>query len=460
MKNYCSLSSSRARRIALAALVAVSVSAFGAPLLGQIANNTPYGNQVGGISINAEGVLQNASLDGQGKLSAVLAKALQKVPAEMGEAVPLRKVSLRGLEMAIQESNKAGKALPDEVRFLGGLQSIRYVLVYPEQRDILLVGPGEGWKVDGRGNVIGVTTGRPVMMLEDLLVALRTARQAAQGGITCSIDPTSEGLRQLKSYVATLHTIGDPATTSANIGQTLGRQQITFHGVPTSSHFARVLVGADYRMKRLAMNFESSPVRGLPSFLTMMKAGPKGMNSMLPRWWLEPKYDSLLHDADGLAWELSGGSVKCMTEEDFFNETSGVREHTFKANPVAQKWADNMTDHYDQLAVAEPIFGDLRNCMELAIVGALIVKADLPGKAGNSLPVLMDSTAAPVAEYPVPKQVDSQVSVLKKGHNWLISASGGVTIQSWMIADKARQSDAPAAIRAKTAPAAGKWCWN
>ena len=116
------------------------------------------------------------------------------------------------------------------------------------------------------------------------------------------------------------------------------------------------------------------------------------MSNMLPRWWLEPKYESLLRDADGLAWELRGGSVKAMTEEDFFNETSGGREHTGKANPVAQKWADNMTAHYDELAVAEPIFGDLRNCMELAIVGALMVKADLPGKAGNSLPVLMDST--------------------------------------------------------------------
>ena len=67
----------------------------------------------------------------------------------LGETVELRKVPLRHLESAIEEFNKAGKALPDEVRFLGGLQRIRYVLVYPEQNDILLVGPGEGWKVDG-----------------------------------------------------------------------------------------------------------------------------------------------------------------------------------------------------------------------------------------------------------------------------------------------------------------------
>jgi len=30
-----------------------------------------------------------------------------------------------------------------------------------------------------------------------------------------------------------------------------------------------------------------------------------------------------------------------------------------------------MTQHYPELALAEPVFGELRNCMELAVVGAL-----------------------------------------------------------------------------------------
>ena len=45
------------------------------------------------------------------------------------------------------------------------------------------------------------------------------------------------------------------------------------NGVPADSHFARVLVAADYRMKRLAMNFDPSPVNGLPSYLHMIKPG-------------------------------------------------------------------------------------------------------------------------------------------------------------------------------------------
>ena len=165
------------------------------------------------------------------------------------------------------------------------------MLVYPEQKDIVLVGPGEGWKVDARGNVVGVTTGRPVMLLDDLLVALRTAA-AGRPRRHHLLDRSDRrrpapvaGLRRQRSTPSAIR------TTAANIEQALGPQQITFSGVPPTSHFARVLVAADYRMKRLAMGFEPSPVRGLPSFLQMISAGGKGMSNMLPRWWLEPKYE-------------------------------------------------------------------------------------------------------------------------------------------------------------------------
>ena len=71
-------------------------------------------------------------------------------------AVPtgLRMVSLRGLNGAIKDAmqNNLGQ-LPESVQFLAGLQRIQYVLVYPEQNDIVLAGPGEGWKVKEDGSI-------------------------------------------------------------------------------------------------------------------------------------------------------------------------------------------------------------------------------------------------------------------------------------------------------------------
>jgi len=414
---------------------------------------------VGGIYTDAQGQLRNAQVDELGRLARLRAAGLAPIPAELGAAAPMRKVSLKGLEAAIREAVEAGRELPDEVRYLAGLQQVQYVLVYPEHNDIVLAGPGEGWKVDARGNIVGVTTGRPVMLLDDLLVALRTARGAARQAISCSIDPTGEGLQRLRSHVSKLRTIGNPAQTARGIEQVLGPQQVSIAGVPPTSHFARVMVAADYRMKRLAMGFEAAPIAGLPSFLSMIPATGRGMSNMLPRWWLEPKYEPILRDPEGLAWELRGAGVVAMTEEDFLTAT-GATQQTGKANPMAQRWAEAMTAKFEELAVAEPIFGQLRNCMELAIVGALIAKENLTEKAAFSMPLLTGAEVLNPEEFFAPKQVDTQASLMKKGRNWVITASGGVLVNSWDVVNRVESGAAPAAVHAKAAPGQNAQWWR
>lgn len=417
-----------------------------------------YRSAVGGVSIDTDGVLRNAKTDELGALSKARNQSLEKIPGDLDAAVSLRKVSLRRLEAALEDCAKNNKPIPDAVKYLAGLQQIRYVFVYPEQKDIVLVGPGEGWKVDGKGNVIGVTTGRPVMLLDDLLVALRTAKAAADGGITCSIDPTRDGLARLSKIPGIVaHTEEQAQAFGDAQAAALGMQQISVHGVPETSHFARTLVAADYRMKRIAMDFDPSPVRGLPSYLQMVKVNTRTM--VTPRFWLEPKFESLLRDADGVAFEFRGAGVKAMTEEDFVASTGTIR-HSGKAGPMAQKWVEIMTEKYPELAVADPIFGQLQNCMELAIVGALVVKERLTEKAQYSMPTLLDSSTVKTETFQSPKQVDSKASVLKKGRSWVISASGGVAIQSWAIADKLKTDDAVRSVHDKAAAQGDNWYWN
>ena len=419
---------------------------------------TMTGGTTGGVSIDTDGILNNARIDEQGRLNNLRNQSLEKIADDLNLAVQMRKISLRRLDAALEDCSKNKKKTPDTLKYLAGLQHIRYIFVYPEQKDIVLVGPGEGWKVDGKGNVVGVKTGRPVMLLDDLLVALRTANAARQGGITCSIDPTEEGLKRMNKSLSGLTRGGDQQTVAGGIEDALGMQRISVSGVPETSHFARVLVAADYRMKRIAMNFDLSPVRGLPSYLQMVK--PSTHTLLSPRFWLEPKYDALLRDGDGLAFEFRGSGVKAMTEEDFIASTGKV-QHSGKAGPAAQKWANIMTDKYGELSVADPIFGQLQNCMEIAIVGALVVKERLTEKAGYSLPTLLESPDVKFEVFNAPKQVESKASVLKKGRNWVISASGGVAINSWGIANKLQSSDAVAAVRTKAAPADNNnWWWN
>lgn len=443
---------SAVRRMAVATLVLALVVVLCPLVHGQVIQSA-----IGGVSVMPNGLLDNATVDNLFRLSRLRAEASEPVPAAMQNATPLRRVSLRRLEAAIQDCQANGKELPDEIKYLAGLQQIRHVFVYPEQHDIVLVGPGEGWKIDKQGNVVGAFNGRPVMLLDDLLVALRTARGAADGGITCSINPTAEGLVRIAKL--RLQTGDDPRRAAATMEQLLGPQRITFTGVPVTSHFARVLVAADYRMKRLGMGFEKAPVRGLPSYLSMLRSSARS-GSMAPRWWMEPAYEPILCSPDRLAWEFRGGSVKTLTEDGMIL-ASGERRGVVRTNATAQRWADLMTEKYDELAVAEPIFGQLRNCMELAIVGALIVKERLADRAGYSMPLLLDGATLTTDVYPAPSQIATKASLVRKGRTWMISASGGVALHSWGIVDRVEKTDALAAVKAEVAGNKNDaWWWN
>lgn len=416
---------------------------------------------VGGVSIDAHGVVRNAEQDALGELGRKWAESLQQIPGDLNQPSELRKVSLKQLEAAIAQHVNQGTPLPDAVRYLAGLQRIRYVFVYPDAGDIVLAGYGEGWLVDERGNVVGANTRRPVLGLDDLLVALRTAESAAQGGITCSIDPTQAGLERLQSFASSLAAGVNPKTAAAQIEEQLGPQLVTVTGVPADSHFARVLVAADFRMKRLAMNFDPSPVSGLPSFLHMLKGKTsRGMHNMLPRWWLATHYDALLTDGEGLAWELRGPGVKAMTEDDFL-AADGSRKQSGKASPVAQKWADNMTARYEELSVKEPIFGELRNCMDLAVIAALLVKENLPARANCSLGILLNGSDLQATSFHSPAQVDTKASFIETKNSYIISASGGVLIDSWGAAGRRESSEALAPLHAEAAQNRGDaWWWN
>lgn len=421
-----------------------------------------FQQSVGGIFIDARGTVSNAQKDQTNRLRELRLKGLRPVAGDIKQVAPLRKVSLRLLSEAIAECLNNDAPLPDEIKFLAGLQRIDYVFVYPEQEDIVLAGFGEGWQVDPRGNVVGVTTGRPVLLLDDLLVALRTAEEAARGGISCSIDPTKEGLARFQAAGLKIAALAsEPKLAGELIERELGPQTVTISGVPGYSHFARVMLAADFRMKRLAMNFEPAPVKGLPSYLQMLKGkGKAEQQNMLPRWWLASDYDPLLTDGEGLAWQLRGPRVKAMCEDDFVT-AHGDRIRSGKSSALAQKWADGMSARYEELSVKEPIFGELRNCMDLAVVAALIAKERLAAKAGLDLGVLLDSAELPIEEFVTPKQIDTKSSFVETRTSYVISASGGVAIDAWGAARSKEASDKLTPFREQAAEGrAETWWWN
>ncbi len=419
--------------------------------------------QVGGVSIDPSGVLKNTTVDERGEIKRELEKALHQAPGDMAGHVELRKISLRGLEAAIAESLKTGAALPDEVLYLAGMQRVRYVFAVPEEQDVILAGPAEGWRVGPGGDVVGANNSQPVMLLDDLLSALRTVDAARQGGLSCSIDPTPEGMRRLQPVVSQAASIPTPDEASASeraseFEEALGPQTITVWGVDPRSHFARVMVAADYRMKRIAMGFEPAPIRGLPSYLSMVKGNGRGMQNMMPRWWLATNYEGVLEAPDKMAFEIRGAGVKCLVEEEFL-DAQGKRQGSGKASAPAKQWATAMTNKFNELSAKEAIFGQLRNCMDLAVTAALISKEHLFEKAGCQTPLLLSGSDLPTAQFNAPKHVASQASLLRKSSSFVITVSGGVEVDSWGVLKKTEPSEKVAAVRGSLGKRKS-WWWD
>jgi hypothetical protein len=421
-------------------------------------------NSVGGVSIDTEGVLRQPNPDGRKMLLDELRKDLKPVEGQLALPVEMRMVSLRRLEEACEHAlrHNLGR-LPDEVMFLGGLQRIQYIFVYPEQNDVILAGPGEGWRIDEQANVVGATTGRPVLRLDDLLIALRQVEAAHRVGISCSIEPTEEGYRNLSQLLNNQPRTSGPRDTQAleaAMKKAFGPQQIKLTGVPPTSHFARVMVAADYQMKRLAMQLDRSPIKELPSYLDLIKSVGSTTN-VNPRWWLACNYEPLSRSENGLAWELRGPGVKALTEEDVVNEQGKVAASGRK-NPQAEKWAELMTDHYEKLSGKNPIFSELRNLMDMCVVAAVISKNDLLSKAGCSLPLLYGADSDLTVEvWNAPKTVDPQVSFVRTRKGLTVTASGGVQIESWDVADRQQVDAQLAQVRDKALAANSKqWWWQ
>ena len=125
-------------RVALIAVLVASLTAQ------SFAGGFFRNGAVGGVIINAQGVLSQPSTKASRELAATMRDMVQTPDGAMNEASELRRVSLRKLSEMVADAAENNFELPSEVKYLAGLQRVQYVFVYPEQNDIVLAGPAEG----------------------------------------------------------------------------------------------------------------------------------------------------------------------------------------------------------------------------------------------------------------------------------------------------------------------------
>ncbi len=396
-------------------------------------NGNNNNNGVAGILVNPDGVVQTRVIaDPTGMLRRQqIAAARASLNADVAKPSALRMVSLPRLERAIIEANGA---LTDDMKYLAGLQRIKYVFVYPESGDIVIAGPAEGWMTDPAGRVVGLTTGRPVLRLEDLVVALRAYSPNGDSTrlISCSIDPTQEGLARMQQFLAGVGRILPPGGEyqaaqyiAANLRESLGPQEITIQGVPADTHFAQVLVEADYRMKLIGIGLEKPPVR-MTTYIDRA-SGAQPANALM-RWYFVPDYQCLRVSDDGNGMELVGDGVKLVGANEVV-EQDGVRRVAGNESPASKAYTVSFTRNYSQLAARSPVYAELRNLIDMAVVAAYLQKNDVYSKTGWKMEFLGDESQFKVRLYPAPKKVATAVNAVFKGSRLLTPVGGGVHIE-------------------------------
>jgi hypothetical protein len=430
-----------------------------------------------GVAIDAEGVLDVKTFsDPGGKLRLERMAAVKAdMPADLRKFTKLRKVSLRKLEAAIAERLKAGKPLEAELRYLAGLQRVQFAFCYEasgdEPGDIVLAGPAEGWFADPSGRIVGVTTQRPVILLEDLAVALRAFDPGKKDRpfLGCTIDPTQDGLARFMEFQKTVpRSIPEAAREEAQQRLTSGSQealgmaQIRTFAVSPRTHFAQVLIEADYRMKRIAIGLEPPPVK----MVTFLSALDSPREATLQRWWFTPDYDCVRTSEDRLAMELVGEGVKLQTEDIRLSPDGKMTTVAEKPGKASRLYCESFTKKYAEIAAASPVYAQLRCMIDLSIAAAFLRKHDFYAKAGFRGEIFRDEKSIPCETLPAPKQVPSGVNAVWKGPRLLVPVGGGVSIvPDDALDEKHLQADKNGGVNAMRGDVGGekegkRWWWD
>lgn len=428
-----------------------------------------------GVAVDADGVLQRRSVnDPTGRLTRQrIQDSMARLDSDIAQRSPLRKVSLTRLARLIEKAIDEGHGPNDAMKHLAGLTRIQYVFYYPETQDIVLAGPAEGWMDTGAGRVVGLHTGQPVLELQDLVVALRAfpPNEKTNPLVHCSIDATPEGLQRMQQFLSGLGRQVPNGREQAfeqyvvdGLRENLGLQMITLGGISSKTHFAQVMVEADYRMKLIGLGLEQPPAR-IRSYLSLANFASIARNAMC-RWWFVPDYQRIKMSEDGNAAEFVGNGVKLVGEDEVVAR-DGSRRQSGTQNRASRKFTQGFTQKYAQIAENAPVYGQLRNCVDMLVAAAFMQQQDLYGKAGWDLSVLGNEETYPVETYNAPQQVASAVNSMWKGRHLATPVGGGVQIEAsraldsenLLADDKGELAEARKSVDLSELPA-DQWWWD
>ncbi len=427
-----------------------------------------------GIEVDPNGLLRGLTKEDKGQTLSGLGHRAREadINTDMRAKSSLRLVSLTRLEKELAKKLAEGHSVPETMQHLAGLTQIKYVFVYPEQNEVVIGGPAEGWKYDASGRAVARESARPSLFLDDFVTVLRTFSPRGAGYFNCQILPREEGLRRIQQFVQDSNArgpldAGQVSNWTKQLQRELGLQDVDINGVPPESRVAQVIFEADYRLKMIGIG-KLHAGHGIPSYFDIIpKTGEvKSAKMDALRWWLSMKYDAVTHSPDRNVFQIEGSAVLCQSENERIS-AKGQRIHTGTSEVANRLFASEFTDHYAELAADDPVFADLQNIFDLSLVAALISDNRVPDRIGWNLGVFAANGAYQPATFQPAKTIQSVVNHrVYNGKDIVVQVAGGVDGRMHkVLEDRNVFRESPTLTTEKSKGQApqlpeGRWWWD
>jgi len=277
-----------------------------------------------------------------------------------------RALSLKVLQERVEACGQ-GTTCAADVMQLADLGRLEGYVIDPTNRDLILVGQ--------------LVEGAPPLYLEDFVIALRDAWRlyGHYEGKTfyysdpgCSIDPHPKVIQELQRTGQYLQ--GHPSPAGREDALDYWHQvchmpqQVRVLGIPFNTHFAKVMVDADYFMKKLVdgsetvhgFEFHSLTDLHVDAAEQAMKQGKRTTvaTDTMSRFWFHAGRTVLLEDV-GMV-EIKQVPIELLTEQEHLSKKSRI-VGSGHPDPLAKRWAKTFTDHYGRIANEYPIYREIEN---------------------------------------------------------------------------------------------------
>lgn len=272
---------------------------------------------------------------------------------------PLRTISLRRLDQALQETRERGLRTSSEIENLAGLSRIQYVCIDVANEDVLIAGPA--------------TLPTQGLQLRDIALVTSLIRSDTQP-MGCSIEPGDAGIlaaqEMLQDQSKVRQLARNPQMIVQQLQEKIGPHHVRIFGMPADVSTVVALIDADEHMKKLGFGTVAT-TKPIDSYFDYLDRQSTVANQSLVRWWFSFS-DAPVHcNAQRDLFELPEQCVVVLSEQQWVTQLG--RSPTGGQDDAADAFAKGLTARLGELREEHASYARLHAVFESALALQLVL---------------------------------------------------------------------------------------